>query len=216
MGRLIQANRNSTSAQIIPVSQQWCALLLTMCIPLLPQSSLYPNGYFQQDIVRCFSQSMLHLKRACILNMTVTSVFLQWPAQSPDLNATEDLWDEVKQEVGSMNVWPKELCDAIGPAKTKIPKEHLQHHFESITWRIQEGIWSYPVLDRHTNCNKVANLCIGNSNSLYGGTSKGIARNEGTESTTWGGEPHEAWMCVCVCVCVVCVNRGDIGTIIPV
>ena len=53
---------------------------------------------------------------------------LEWPAQSPDLNPIEHLWDEMERAVYSMDVpWSnlQQLRDAIESAWTNIPVERL-------------------------------------------------------------------------------------------
>ena len=59
---------------------------------------------------------------------------LEWPAQFPDLNLIEHIWDEMKWAVHRMNVLLsnlQQLCDAIASAWTNIPVERFRHLVES-------------------------------------------------------------------------------------
>jgi transposase len=51
---------------------------------------------------------------------------LEWPEQSPDLNPTEHVWDEMERTVHNRNVPPsnlQQLHDAIVSAWTNTPVE---------------------------------------------------------------------------------------------
>ncbi len=65
---------------------------------------------------------------------------LKWPAQSPDLNPIEHLWDVVEREIRIMDVQPtnlQQLHDAIMSIWTKISEECFQHLVESMPQRIK-------------------------------------------------------------------------------
>jgi len=59
----------------------------------------------------------------------------KWPAQSPDLNPIEHLWDVMERELRALDVHPKnrhQLQDAILSIWANISKEDFQHLVESM------------------------------------------------------------------------------------
>jgi len=64
---------------------------------------------------------------------------LKWPAQSPDLNPIEHLWDYIKRKLGEYEHPPKgilELWERIEVEWNKIPKEECQKLIESMPRRV--------------------------------------------------------------------------------
>ena len=65
---------------------------------------------------------------------------LPWPAQSPDLNPIEHLWDHLKRRLGEYDVEPKgilELWERIEKEWDKIPASVCQNLIESMPRRVQ-------------------------------------------------------------------------------
>lgn len=105
-------------------------------------ATMFPSGdgHFQQDNAPC------HRAR------TVTNWFeehqsefslLPWPAQSPDLNPIEHLWDEVERSFQSLETPPSNLTQlraAIMSAWVNIPQERYQHLVESMPRRVSAVI----------------------------------------------------------------------------
>jgi len=68
---------------------------------------------------------------------------LLWPAQSPDLNPIEHLWDYIKKKLGEYEQPPKgmlELWERIQEEWNKIPKEVCQNLIESMPRRVADVI----------------------------------------------------------------------------
>ena len=68
---------------------------------------------------------------------------LPWPAQSPDLNPIEHLWDVLERKVRSR--WPlpknkKELVNVLQEEWSKIEPEVLENLVESIPRRVKAVI----------------------------------------------------------------------------
>ena len=61
---------------------------------------------------------------------------LNWPAQSPDLNPIENLWNDVKVKVGQKKYKNcNELWEAVQEAWNSIPLERCQRLIESLPRR---------------------------------------------------------------------------------
>ena len=73
---------------------------------------------------------------------------LDWPAQSPDLNPIENLWNHLKQLIRKENITNiKDLPSAIERCWKSISKEYCQSLVKSMTHRIDEtiknrGLWA--------------------------------------------------------------------------
>ena len=68
---------------------------------------------------------------------------LKWPAQSPDLNPIEHLWQHLKQQLNAYEVPPAgihELWDRVQVEWEKIPKEVCRNLIESMPRRIEAVI----------------------------------------------------------------------------
>ena len=65
---------------------------------------------------------------------------LQWPAQSPDLNPIEHLWEHVKRRLGGYELPPGgmlELWERVEAEWDKIPAEVCQNLIESMPRRVE-------------------------------------------------------------------------------
>ena len=68
---------------------------------------------------------------------------LQWPAQSPDLNPIEHLWEHLKKRLGDYERPPGgilELWDRVQVEWEKIPVEVCQNLIESMPRRVEAVI----------------------------------------------------------------------------
>ncbi len=102
-------------------------------------ATVYPSsdGYFQQDNTLCHKAQIIS---NWFLERDSEFTVLQWPPQSPDLNAIEHFWDVVKLEIRIMNVQPtnlQQLRDAVMSIWTRISEECFQHVVESMPRRIK-------------------------------------------------------------------------------
>jgi hypothetical protein len=78
---------------------------------------------------------------------------IYWPAQSPDLNPTEQLWDELERRLRSRPQLPTSLtalATALQEEWAAIPPETVTHLVESTSWQSSschkgKG-WAHPVL----------------------------------------------------------------------
>jgi len=64
------------------------------------------------------------------LKMTMSSLYCEWPPQSPALNPIEHLWDVVKRELRALYVHPTnlhQLQDVILSIWANVSKECFQH-----------------------------------------------------------------------------------------
>jgi transposase len=93
------------------------------------------NGIFQEDNARPHTS-----KVATTVKEESGLTFLSWPAQSPDLNPIENLWNRVKKTVYSRQNKPKNLNDlerAVKAAWKAIPLEEVQAVVDSMPRRIE-------------------------------------------------------------------------------
>lgn len=94
------------------------------------------DGYFQQDNAPCHrarTVSQWFEEHESEFNL------LPWPAQSPDLNPIEHLWDEVERSVHSLERQPSSLTQlraAIMSPWANIPLQRYQQLVESMPRRI--------------------------------------------------------------------------------
>jgi transposase len=113
-------------------------LLRKHAFPTLRKSFPRGNGIFQEDNARPHTSKIAAATREeSGLN------FLPWPAQSPDLNPIENLWDAVKKRVYSRRKKPKnlfELTRAVKAAWKSIPLKRIQRLVDSLPRRIEAVI----------------------------------------------------------------------------
>jgi hypothetical protein len=68
---------------------------------------------------------------------------LDWPAQSPDLNPIENIWDELECRLRARPNHPTsvpDLTNALVAEWKKVPKAMFQHLEESIHGRVESNI----------------------------------------------------------------------------
>jgi len=100
----------------------------------------FPNGdgIFQEDNAPCHKSKIVAEFRAKKNIRT-----LKWPAQSPDLNPIENLWDEIKKILRSRKVKPTNLSSLerqVRKAWKSISSEKIENLVESMPRRIQAVI----------------------------------------------------------------------------
>nr|KAF6379110.1 hypothetical protein mMyoMyo1_009944 [Myotis myotis] len=99
---------------------------------------VYPkgDGFFQQDNAPCHSA---YIVQEWFQEHEGDFTLLRWPPQSPDLNAIEHLWDEVKRafrQLVPQQLNLTELDSPIHQAWCQIPRITFQHLVESMPRRI--------------------------------------------------------------------------------
>ena len=91
--------------------------------------------YFQQD------NNPKHTTRKANKWFSDNNIIpLKWPAQSPDLNPIEHLWQHLKAKLQQYDTPPKgvhELWERVAKEWTEIPPETFQNLIESMPRRIQ-------------------------------------------------------------------------------
>ena len=68
---------------------------------------------------------------------------LDWPAQNPDLNPIEHLWDELERKLRARSSCPTSVPDLINALQNEwapIPTETLQNLVESLPRRVEAVI----------------------------------------------------------------------------
>ena len=81
--------------------------------------------------------------RRQISGSTINVQVLDWPAQSPDLNTIEHLWEHLKHQLQQYDTPPKgvhKLWDRVVEEWNEIPPEVCQRLIESMPRRIEAVI----------------------------------------------------------------------------
>ncbi|GFX27711.1 transposable element Tcb1 transposase [Trichonephila clavipes] len=81
------------------------------------------DGIFQQDNARCHTAASV---RAWFEEHQDEFTVLPWPANSPELNPIENLWDHLDRVVRAMDPQPHNLGYGIRVGMAQHPREHLQ------------------------------------------------------------------------------------------
>lgn len=118
--------------------QTYAKLLQKHAIPSLYKLVPRKQGIFQED-----NAPPHRSKIAADVRNASNIPVLPWPAQSPDLNPIENLWNEVDKKVRNLSNQPKSLEDLERKVKyawRSIPLEYIQKLVESMPRRIQACI----------------------------------------------------------------------------
>ena len=106
-------------------------LLGNTMIPSMHFLSLSDNCVFQQDNATCHTT---HIVQKWMNEEGIN--IMSWPAQSPDLNPTENSWDLLKRKVHEKTPTNlKELWVAIKNVWDGLPQIHLENLIESMPIR---------------------------------------------------------------------------------
>ena len=71
-------------------------------------------------------------------------ILLPWPAQSPDINPIENVWDHLARRLAKRSVQPTtedELWEALQEEWYKIDVGYIQKLYASMPMRVEEVIW---------------------------------------------------------------------------
>ena len=126
---------------LIPVEQRlngegYLSVIADQVHPIMLM--VYPagDGYFQQDYAPSHKAGIV---LSWFEEHDREFTLLRWPAQSPDLNPIENLWDEIERGVRQLDPILsnlKELGSAIHQTWSQIPHTTYQHLIESMPRRI--------------------------------------------------------------------------------
>lgn len=130
---------------LIPVPQRlnaqgYLSIIADQVHPFMSMVYSGGDGYFQQDNAPCHKAGIVlrwFEEHDGEFNL------LRWPAQSPDLNPIENLWDEIERALRQMDPVPsnlQELASAVQRAWSGIPSTTYQHLIESMPRRIKAVI----------------------------------------------------------------------------
>ncbi|KFM73508.1 Transposable element Tcb1 transposase, partial [Stegodyphus mimosarum] len=110
------------------------------------------DGIFQQDNARCHTAASV---RAWFEEHQDEFTVLPWPANSPDLNPIEHLWDHLDRVVRAMDPQPRnlaQLATALESAWLNIPENTFRDLCDSLPARLAavrsakelSAVWAYP------------------------------------------------------------------------
>jgi hypothetical protein len=116
-----------------------------------PSSPQYVVILVPQPLYCSIRSEVSGLKPRCHYDRTYRSEFpeMNCPAQSPDPNATEHVWDELERRLRSGPQRPQSLpalATALQEAGAAIPPETFRHLVESLSGRVRAVIKAHPVL----------------------------------------------------------------------
>ena len=118
-------------------AKQYCQLLEDRFLPFW--NSLASDSIFMEDGAPIHTAQYSKTWRA---NHGIDS--MKWPAQSPDLNPIENLWQQLKMALEKRKIRPKnkeELLEALQEEwKILKAKNHLDKHVKSMPKRVREVI----------------------------------------------------------------------------
>ena len=106
---------------------------------LVPYLAAHPNLTFQQDNVPDHAAQVT----TNLLNNSNIQTLRPWPADSPDLNLIEPIWDQLERRVRDRPNQPKtvaELENALIEEWNNIPQRNIQNQFNSMRRRLQAVI----------------------------------------------------------------------------
>jgi transposase len=131
LGPLVSLHKSVTG-------KTYAELLEKYAIPSLYELVPRRQGIFQDDNARPHRATI-----AINVRDTAGIPVLPWPAQSPDLNPIENIWNEVDRHVRSLPNQPTSLKDLerkVKKAWRKIPLQYIHKLVESMPRRIQACI----------------------------------------------------------------------------
>ena len=102
---------------------------------LVPYLAAHPNLTFQQDIAPAHAAQVT----TNFLNNNNIQTLRPWPADSPDLNLIEPLWDQLERRMRDRPNQPQtvaELENALIEEWNNIPQRNIQNQFNSMRRRL--------------------------------------------------------------------------------
>ena len=125
-------------------SKQYCHILATSLTPYMDACALLPAFPPRDQLVFQQDNDPKHRSKLATSWFREAGVRqMPWPAQSPDLNPIEQLWQQLKTKIGSSPVPARgvhELWERVEKEWEKIPVETCQRLIESMPRRIEAVI----------------------------------------------------------------------------
>jgi len=114
-------------------------LLEENLLPWIQRKFNHRRYFFQQD------NAPVHTAKdtKAWISQKQVKMLLNWPAQSPDLNPIENMWDELQRRVRKRNPRPAnkhELYAALKEEWERIPRKTYKELIDSMPRRVQECI----------------------------------------------------------------------------